>query len=221
MRWLLVGSKQSDCIRDAQKWLFEKYIGTIPDFFIRSDTNIQNWCKDVLEYLETVRERNIVFGLDDMLITGKLHNNLLLDALSILQSTEIERFELAYAHRSFNKGKFIYNELEEYLTYPPDALYLVSTQFSLWKVEALKRVLKEIDSDPWSFEVKGTAIAACFDYPVFNYIEESALSKRWNGINVRGMKQEDIDELIRLGFLNKNELINEPHRNIKSSGKEV
>ena len=89
-------------------------------------------------------------------------------------------------------------------------VYSVSCQFSIWKTDALKKILQH-STDPWNFETKHKAWAGCFPkgQEAFRWIEESALSKRWAGkINVNGLPAEDVTELVRLGLLDESKLIN-------------
>jgi len=68
------------------------------------------------------------------------------------------------------------------------------------------RVLREVSGTPWDFEVYGRCKAGIVQEPIIKVIEESALSKKWRGVNLRGMKQEDIDYILEKGLLTKDEI---------------
>ncbi len=202
MRFLLATSDASAYIRPVQNYLFDKYMnGNMPEYIDMKSNPIEDWCKTMLKALDKEDGDLVFFGLDDFLITSPLKAKEFFMAHKILLNGGYERFELGYAYRSFNRDIFIENTTYDgttYLSYPPEAIYSVSTQFSLWKTDALRRVLAEVDGTPWIFETQGKCSAACFLFPVFGYIEESALSKRWEGINVNGMKKEDYEHIFKI-----------------------
>lgn len=145
----------------------------------------------------------VVFGLDDFLPIDTINWNKFDVALRIVKDNDLDRFELGWG-ASHKKG---FVQESGWLKYGIQTPYKVSTQFSIWKTETLKRELQRT-STPWKFETHGICNAGCFNIPVFRWIEESAISNRRKGmINLCGLRFEDEQELINLGYINKENII--------------
>jgi len=201
MEWVNVSCDNSKHIIDVQRFLFNKYTPFQPRYIRLGNNPIENWGKMVASMLPN--EDYIIFGLDDFLPIDRIDMTKLYEALKIMQDNELERFELGYG--ASKKDGFI--DFGNYLEYGETTPYKVSTQFSIWKVEALKRELNKCTT-PWKFEINGFVKAGCFKEPVFRWIEESAISGRQQGkINLCGLSQEDELELVDLQLLDKSKVI--------------
>lgn len=217
MKWLIVTCDKSRHILRAQNWLFVKYAPEADVQYIDLGVNdLERWGPDVAKQLPD--DPFVVFGLDDYLPIGELNNYRLSLGAAILKEKNYDRWELFGPHvhnrpgiRTIDYWNWSYYEME-----PGTTPYTVSCQFSVWRTTTLKRILND-STTPWNFEVSHACEAACFTDPTFKYIEESALSKRWTGkINVNGMKADDVNELVRLGYLDESKLI---HRAFPIGGK--
>lgn len=204
-KWYNVTSSASEWIIPAQKWLFDKYA---PEFEVEylnvKDNPIENWGKKVASMIPNDQEF-VVFGLDDYLPNNKIELHDFYDALLIMKSEKsLDRFELSWGaskKQGFIKTKGVWYD---YLKYGEETPYSVSCQFSIWRTKSLIEVLNR-STTPWDFEVKQRCNAACFDFPVFRYIEESAISKRQpNKVNVLGLRPSDLKSLQSLGYLGNN-----------------
>lgn len=190
----------------AQKHLFAKYAPNAELHYLDLlDDSIHTWGQNVLKRLPN--DEYCVFGLDDYLPKAPLNNLFFALALATLKHFGYDRFELGetgWRHkgdlREVTEGK------ANHLAFGPTSMYSVSCQFSIWKMSSLKDALSKC-STPWNFEVKGKCKAATFDYPCFRWINESALSKKWTGININGLKEDDVDELVKLGLLDRSKLM--------------
>lgn len=217
MIWYIVTSDASAHIRPAQEWLFKKYAPGVETHYINLGKNhfrLNKWGQDVCRLMPD--DEFCVFGLDDYLPTGPLKPVRLEFALLKVMEYDLDRFELGYgAHNKapFTKGVDTMVDHGSWLAYGTDhgaeTPYSVSCQFAIWKTSALKSILHS-STNPWNFETKHRCWAGCFPKceHAFTWIEESALSKRWKGINVKGMRPEDVNELIGLGLLDERKLIN-------------
>jgi hypothetical protein len=203
MRWILVTCTKSKWIIPIQKYLFEKYAKEVTTEYLDVESEpLETWGHNVLKRLPD--EEYIVFGLDDYLPITFFNPSLFNEAFHIVKTMGYERFELgAGAHRKDGMISRELGELYTFLEYGKDTPYSVSCQFSIWKTEALRRELSKCTT-PWNFEVKGKAKAACFSGPVMRWIEESALSRKWHGVNLSGMDFTVKEELIRKGLINRN-----------------
>lgn len=201
MKWYNVTSNNTKHIIPAQKWLFNNYLNDEPNYLDVEDTPIDKWGLKVSSLLP--EDEYIIFGLDDFLPIDTINYNKLDIALRIVKENNLDRFELGYG-ASRKKG-FI--QERGWLKYGIQTPYKVSTQFSIWKTETLHRELMRTTT-PWKFETHGICNAGCFNYPVFRWIEESALSGRRKGkVNLCGLRLQDEKELINLGFINKEDII--------------
>lgn len=196
MRWAIVTCNASRHIVAAQQHLFAKYAPKAQLLYIDvKDEPIATWGNNVAKRLPD--DEYIIFGLDDFLPIDRLKSDKLNEARQITTLFRYDRFELGWG--ASRKPGFINNF--SHLEYGPKTPYSVSCQFSIWQTTSLKTILNAC-STPWDFEVNNKCKAACFSYPVFRWIEESALSKRHPGrINVLGLRPADLDELISLRLI--------------------
>lgn len=196
MRWAIVTCSSSRYIVPAQQYLFAKYAPQAELLYIDVQSeSVATWGHNVVKRLPS--DEFVVFGLDDYLPIDHLDNKLFDYAFGLLKIHGYDRFELGYG--ASKKPGFL--KVRNHLVYGPETPYSVSCQFSIWRVSSLKNILSTCGT-PWDFEVNKKCKAACFSYPVFRWIEESALSKRHPGkINVLGLRPADLNELISLGLI--------------------
>lgn len=166
-----------------------------PEYIDMKNYPVKQWCKVVADNLP--EDEYIHFGLDDYLPIDHFKEI----------AIDTEPFSrLAYGWGCSKSKNCI--DHGDYIEYSDKTNYSVSCQFSIWNTQALKAVLLNINGSPWDFEVKGKCKALALKKPAFRWIEESALSKRQPGkVNVLGLRPADVDELVSLGYLNRNNLI--------------
>jgi len=206
MKWLIVTCDKSEHIVPVQQYLFKKYAPDIkPEYIDMASLPVTNWGKYVAKRIPEGLEY-CVFGLDDYLPTGPFDKSLFFEAQYILKTMGYDRFELGYG--ACRKKGMVARELGElfnYLEYGQDTPYSVSCQFSIWKTGALREALMS-STTPWDFEINRKAKAACFSWPVMRWIEESALSKKWEGINLNGLDDVVVEELVFKGLIKRNQI---------------
>lgn len=207
MRWINVTCNASKHIIPAQKYLFDKYVNLEPEYIDMGDKPLSDWCQNVLIGLEHVWESEIIWGLDDYLPTGKCDLFKLYPVHTSLFRDDIEWDRLAIG-RGCSRTK---NTIDrgDYVEYTDESPYRVSCQFSLWQTDSLRKVLHQVNGTPWQFEKKGICKTFALKDPAFRWIEESALSGRWPGkVNVNGLPREDVDTLVKLRYIKREDLIN-------------
>ena len=198
MKFYIITSDFGKKIRPIQKYLFNKYIPDARQVWLDlEDKPLKEWCANLHNMIiENEPTRTCVLMLDDHLILDRVTRSISIPA-------EFERIELGKTNKNHKTCKVYSYRFLEYTDKTP---YKVSTQPSIWRTEALLRVLREVSGTPWDFEVKGRCKAGIVQEPIIKVIEESALSRKWKGVNLRGMKQEDVDYIIEKGLLTKDEI---------------
>ena len=163
---VLVGSPRSQEIVPLSKYLVNKYL-PYEVVFLNHEGELNNWSKFVADYLETLPDEKVIFGLDDYLLCGAN-----LGELELADGPCVKLCETTW---------------DEHKEYP------VTTQYTLWDKQLLISILRQTTS-PWDFEVNGSkllpikpAVKTCIYYDT-----HSALSGRWEGINFNQVKAEDI-----------------------------
>lgn len=201
MQWVIVTCSKSRHIVPAQIHLFMKYAPQADLYYADlGNESIETWGDNVVKRLP--EDPFIVFGLDDYLPIDNTNLGAFINAFQTLILHDYDRFELGYG--ASKKVGFI--DHGDHLEYGPETPYSVSCQFSIWKTSSLRRILSQ-STTPWDFEVNHKCKAACFSYPVFRWIEESALSKRHPGkINVLGLRPADLEELINRGMIDREKI---------------
>lgn len=160
------------------KYLIKKYT-TFEILDLNYAGRIDGWSKFVADALETLDDKEIVFALDDYLISQPMSKN------NIDELPEgVVNAKLCECLESENKE------------------YPVTTQFTLWNREYLISLLAQTTS-PWDFEINGSRIFQDTDqkmvhWPILKYNTSSALSARWPGIDLKGLNVEDQREIQKL-----------------------
>ena len=180
-----------------------------------SDTqlHIGNWCKDLYSYIHGIEDEFVIFGLDDFIPTAGFDYEVLNKGLELMIANDrIGRFELGAGHQYHITPPTVIEKCDGFdvYKYAPDALYKISTQFSVWRSDYLLKQLNH-DWSPWDFEVIGSREAAMDGYDVIATTGRTAWSWVWAGaissrhpnrVNISGLKDEDVKEMIALKILN-------------------
>ena len=182
MKVILVGYKGSQKIREASMYLAEKYL---PDFDIACLEylgDIEGWSKYIAEYLKILNDKYIIFALDDYLLAEPINM-----AIFGLLVRGMDNAVLAKLCKC---------------TPQENAEYPVTTQYTLWNREYLISLLEQTTT-PWDFEISGSRIfketgqKALFD-SALTYFTNSSLSPRWEGVDLKGLNEEDIKKVQEL-----------------------
>lgn len=174
MKIILVGYPGSQHIVPASKYLTNKYLPEFDVTYLNYTGEINDWAKFVADYLETIEDDKIIFALDDYLVAGQMD----MDIFDDLEDRLLTCAKLCHATNQEN------NE------------YPVTTQYTLWYRPVLIDCLRSINT-PWEFEaikLGGTEIFG----NALPYYTNSCLSKRWNGIDLTGLSEEDRKEVEKL-----------------------
>lgn len=234
MKVCLVGYEGSKHIIPASSFLIDKYLPK--DFKIyflnygKYDGNLikgsyielddvqkggsESWSRYIIEYLDSLTDEFIIFSLDDYLLSKPLNMkkfNVLVNEMKKNSSIGSAKLGISPTYR-----------VNDYDVYSDDlfllrktADYSATTQYNVWDRKFLIEVLSKVSS-PWQFEGEGSRyisnetdrkVIGSLSMPL-RYPEPSSLSARHPGkINVFGNCVGDIEECIKLGYLNENDLI--------------
>ena len=133
------------CLTPAFNHCIDKYWRYHPNIEYVYGNDI--WTKRLREQLENITDEYILFLLDDMLIRQPVREDLIADALKVLENDKnvaVINFEKNYREAN--------NYSENWLEQKQGQLYLHSCQPSLWRRTALiENLLK--DEEPWSWEL--------------------------------------------------------------------
>lgn len=161
----------STCDKYSDLWvpnirLLEKYWGDCPfEIYLTSESysetrignvNLMNLGKDLdwssllIKALKVLKSDYVLFTLDDFLLRRKVNTKEILNLLVAMDSSEINMMRLTPRPGPDYRLK----NIASYGAIAINAQYRVSTQASLWKKEALLKILQNGES-PWEFEKKG------------------------------------------------------------------
>lgn len=177
------------------------------------DDSPVGWVKNLIIYLETIDDEFFILGDDDFFMS---------------RPVDMERYEALLnkmkQDRNIGCAKLcvsIFHKPSEYMPIENGLFMLNNTaewsavvQFCIWDRKFLIDLLKRT-VDPWEFERAGSerlnktgrTVIASFHAP-FIYPDRSALSRTHpNKVSVLGNKNEDVEELIDKGYLNRDELV--------------
>lgn len=197
MRVYLVSSDASARIVPASDVLWNRCAYFEPVFLHLGNNDINRWTIDVRALLENMSgdDDYILFGLDDYLI-DRFNPNVFHRVKYFCEDRRVARYELGGTfHRKKN------TEVIEYIS-PACSIvvmaqndpYRYSCQISLWRRDYLMKALAA-PRTPWGFEVEGSKEAAGDGEAVIGtigtfaleYGYQSALSRKWPGINFTGL----------------------------------
>lgn len=198
MKVVLVGHPGSRAVRGASFYLVDKYLPS--DFekvWWEHRGTIEGWSASVIDCLRQIDDKHIIFGLDDYLLASPLK----MEQFSLLLSNLNEDVVCArLCDSSFYKEKEIDGEL---IRVGVDD-YTCTTQYCIWDRAALINVLEQV-STPWEFEIEGSGFMNRISYnvigtvtPALEYNTNSSLSERWEGVDLKGLSEEDIREVQKL-----------------------
>ena len=216
MKILLAGHEGSKCILKISSYLTNKYLsdfeviylnyGQAPDFlgtYVSLDNEqiggVNSWSKYLVEYLETIKDKLVIFALDDYLINSKvdkfLYNVLLNKVKGDVVCAKLCDNSHYTPHQYTLEGLvFTLNPVE----------YTCTTQYTIWNKDFLIEVLKQVNN-PWEFELKGTEYINKSGKkvigslkPVISYYTNSCLSSRWKGIDYTGINEKDLRVIKKL-----------------------
>ena len=206
MKWLIITCNKTKHILPAYMHQFNKYVPTDifePIVIDLEDMPVGEWTRNVLSKIDNIIElhEKAIFSLDDYLITDKFN----LEYFNhISRIVKFNRFELGFtATRAGVQTKLGYN------MYRYTDSYRASCQISAWDVGSLYgSLLDGKGKSPWMWENEGKVDGIVIGGKVttLKYIEHSALSQKWEGINLDGMKEDDVDDLVSLGLIKKEDI---------------
>jgi len=179
---VLAGYPGSQKIVKASRYLSNKYL---PIYFnviyLNYAGEINGWSNYISTFLSYLPDNNIIFALDDYLLSDIIDKSIYMAA------------EGSIGNQNIVCVKLCESTPEEHEEYP------VTTQYCIWNREYLIWLLSQV-SQPWEFEIKGSAIFKQGDKkvihrPCLKYFTNSSISSRWNGVRLDGLTTEDIHYL--------------------------
>jgi len=137
-RIVLIGYPGSQKIVPASKYLTAKYLPGFDIHYINYKGDVKGWGSYVAACLTFLEDENIIFSLDDYLISGPI-------------DMEIYKKALAEMGGDVVCAKLCQCTPEEHTEYP------VTTQYTIWNTKYLVSLLQKIN-DPWEFEIIGSKL---------------------------------------------------------------
>jgi hypothetical protein len=179
MKCLLVGYPGSLIIRKASKYLTRKYLFELDVKYICHKGSKESWSRFVASCLQQLPDDYVIMALDDYLLNSRLKKSVVKDIVALMRLKKAVVTKLC---------KSTPQENEE---------YPVTTQYCIWNKGYLLNLLKKTTT-PWDFEVKGSRIfreegQVFMHFPFLRYHANSSLSARWEGVNLEGVREEDIN----------------------------
>lgn len=180
---VFIGSKKSDCIIKASKYLADKYLPGFEKIYLKFDRDLEYWSVYLSGFLAGIKDKYVMLGMDDFLIASPINIRVYLDALKEMGGDVV-------------CIKLCNSTPEEHEEYP------VTTQLSIWNREYLIDLLENTNS-PWNFERAGSKMFGkkCLLRTCIDYNCNSSTSFRWEGYKLDGLKHDDIDFLKQNGYL--------------------
>lgn len=173
----MIGYPGSQKIRQGQEYLVKKYT-TFEPIYLNYQGPVEDWSKYLVGVLSMFKDKYIIFGLDDYLISHRMM------PLYPVLDEGIACAKLCECTESENEE------------------YPVTTQFTFWNRETLIWLLEQTTT-PWDFEINGSKIfkqnnLKMQHWPILQYYTNSSISSRWSGIRYEGLNEEDINEIQKL-----------------------
>lgn len=174
MKVVLIGHRGSQMVVPISKFLTGKYLGWRFDVrYVNFTGDINHWSAFLRGYLSALKDKYIIFSLDDYLLSDFIDMEVYENALRELSN--------------INCIKLCHSTEQEHIEYS------VTTQYSIWDRGTLINTLGCANT-PWEFEIYGSRMFKNISIhrPCLKYHTNSALSARWEGIRLDGLKDEDI-----------------------------
>lgn len=176
----------------------------------------RSWALDYHSYVRTIPEDFVIFGTDDLLITRPVDYEVFNEVMkNIHDDKSIGRYELGTGHVWHKERPIIrtYTDWDIY-EYGVESEYRISTQLSVWRTAYLLKYLS-YNWTAWEFELNGSVMAKHDGKRIIATNGRHAFgwthclsTKRYNGfVNVSGIDDSDVEEMISLGFLERGNLI--------------
>ncbi len=230
MKLILAGYEKSKAILPSSSYLVNKYMKGLFDVYwinygeysgklftgqyIKLDAHqnggSSSWSRYICEYLNTIDDELIVFGLDDYLISDYIDligYDRLLGQITVNESVVCARLCTSDFYKNFEELR------HGMIMLAGENAYSATTQYCIWRLDFLKLLLMNVKT-PWEFEIAGSSYlngtgkkVIGMKYPVIKYPDSSSMSARWSGINVAQNNPEDIIYLVEQGVLNADELL--------------
>lgn len=177
MKLLLIGYPGSNGIRKASDYLINKYMPGFDSHHLSYKGGLYGWSAYIIKYLKTLDDKYLVMALDDYLLNASLDKELFEHLLKGMNETSV-------------CAKLCDCTIAENEEYP------VTTQYCIWNREYLISLLERTTS-PWDFEISGSQFfkqdnKTLLWGPALSYNTNSSLSKRWDGVDLRGLGEKDI-----------------------------
>jgi len=171
------------------------------------------WSANLSSILKTINDEYILLGLDDFFLSKKLNvENFLYLFEQLTSNSKYISAELTLSPME----KLLDRNLKQkkIYVYPKSYGFSINTQWRIWNRSYLISLLEKT-TDAWNFEVLGSNILNNSNYKsissyqyILDYPEISAVTQRNKGkVSVFANQYKDIEEMIDLGYLKKNELI--------------
>lgn len=189
MKIILIGYPGSQKIVPASKYLTSKYLPGFDITYLNYKGEIEGWSKYIVGYLEYLTDDFVIFALDDYLIASLIH----MPGYRMAEKEIMEDKDLVCV-------KLCRSTPEEHEEYP------ITTQYCIWRREYLIQLMSMIQT-PWQFEIHGSKLfKEVHSHPTMegykvslrtciNYFCNSSLSARWEGVNLTGLTEEDINHM--------------------------
>jgi len=236
IKWLIATSDNSSYILKPFAWLFDKHcpeceieilgysvFPELPERYkcislAEKQESFNTWAINLYSYIKDIKDEFVIFGLDDFFVTKPVNYNILNSVVEIMERHKrIGRYELGIGHQ-FHEMVIPYfpqsSKHRNIYKYSSDALYRVSTQFSVWRTEYLLHFLS-LGGTPFEFETEGSKYSLNDGYDIIATDNEFAVNHVWSGaissrhpgmINIEGVNHDDIEEMIALGILDREKL---------------
>ena len=172
----------------------------------------KGWTNYLIDFFSSIKDEHYVFGLDDFMISRPVDIEVFETCLGLLDEN-VGRIDIQPSFQYARDSNFVkpYTEKNgiKFLSLVDSGrgtnLYQNAAAFSIWNREWFLKNIRR-DWSPWDWEITGSMSLADGDgYDVIGSVDRWAirkmevLSSQWSGIiNVRGIREEDIEEMKKL-----------------------
>ena len=181
---------------------------------IKNDDNPRHWTKDLYEFFKNTKDEYFILSLDDFFFNREADNNKLDNLLSYTKDHKVGRIQLIDFQEGYYELLGISNESNtKLLRLKQDAIYRLSCQVSIRDRDYLLKYFNH-NWTPWDLELRGSKHAMNDGWEIIGSYSsvmgsniEGALSSKWPGkVNIRGLKDEDLEYLLKENILKKEDL---------------